>query len=599
MKQRRCVLEHGTFFLDKTYFLTQLRPPPPVPPACSQLLGFRLQRQTVAFTNRAGSALSASSRPPALPMDGLEEGLLALRPFHFNETNASFMYPEKGWGAEASASVSPSLPLPETLSSFFEQGETRDGAAARGSHNTNENAPAPALASVSPPLLSPAPSTTFANGGRDDDGGGGGGFRRSRVDGIAESAVAAEGAAVAALPLASPVSIFATDQEEEQEAEEESSRWQASVGVDDVVDAAAGGSGDGSGGGGRGNGGGVGGEESMTARGRAAASANRDGEYFHRDNNRATSSRSRRRASIGWSRGRSASRGSKSRSRSRSPSWSRSRSPSPCGRASPPTMWGGNPISPCLWEGGQGINDFLDGEGFGGDSYSGGVGGSKEYEEDGGREDGGAVPSVSGYFRTADGRSLFAETLGAMGTANGKGPYCKNRWEGGKGGLLGDEAVGISCGKDGERDGRLGLGLGLEARLRRGRIDARSRDDKRREETMSAQTRVKRLQDEVSAYATTVKGVLRRKSVLPPPPQPPPRDMCMVLRRGIGGSYLRRIIEIYIFLFICIYSRALSKTRDIDLEISLSRLSLFLCLSLSLNIYIAHTKGKGKKRATK
>lgn len=101
-------------------------------------------------------------------------------------------------------------------------------------------------------------------------------------------------------------------------------------------------------------------------------------------------------------------------------------------------------------------------------------------------------------FRTADGRSLFAETLGVTENAR---VYSGGLWRGGRSrrreeGVLGDEACGSLIRK---RPGSKRLGLGLSARLRRGRIDVRSRDEKRMEEILSARGRIKRLEDEVGA----------------------------------------------------------------------------------------------------
>lgn len=152
-------------------------------------------------------------------------------------------------------------------------------------------------------------------------------------------------------------------------------------------------------------------------------------------------------------------------------------------------------------------------------------------------------------FRTSDGRSLFSETLGTLGN---RGIYTKGFWspssqsnvgngstecggdhiesvkrrnetllgderkrrrEGSEGGGLygcGNDQHCGNCGGGGGGNvsgpifapsatvGGTGKGLGLAARLRRNRIDGRSRDEKRREEAMFTGRKIRRLADEVT-----------------------------------------------------------------------------------------------------
>lgn len=108
------------------------------------------------------------------------------------------------------------------------------------------------------------------------------------------------------------------------------------------------------------------------------------------------------------------------------------------------------------------------------------------------------------FFRTADGRSLFAESLSGTG---GKAERVCHAIQWGEDGdsddqgrhrrrgflcLLGEE--GRRASERGSPDGRR---LGVAARRRRARIDTRSRDGKRRAEMMFAREKIKRLEEEV------------------------------------------------------------------------------------------------------
>lgn len=178
------------------------------------------------------------------------------------------------------------------------------------------------------------------------------------------------------------------------------------------------------------------------------------------------------------------------RARSRCSSRSPSGSPGGCWKPSA-TTWGGGVITPCSWDGWAGDDTKeLEERAQEGGGYS-----SQAFvDRESNREAASSMMEFSAteFFRTADGRSLFAETLSTPG---GKGLYSKRqsngRGGGNKMGLLGDEKCAVPR-TDGAK------ALGLEARLRRRRIDARSRDDKRREEVQVARGRVKRLENEVT-----------------------------------------------------------------------------------------------------
>lgn len=115
------------------------------------------------------------------------------------------------------------------------------------------------------------------------------------------------------------------------------------------------------------------------------------------------------------------------------------------------------------------------------------------------------LDTASEFFRTADGRSLFAESLGNLSSDDSiKRVRREIRWgEGGAGGRRGGRHRGFLCllGEEGcspsERGAAEAKRLGVAARHRRARIDARSRDGKRRAETLVAREKIKRLEEEV------------------------------------------------------------------------------------------------------
>lgn len=227
----------------------------------------------------------------------------------------------------------------------------------------------------------------------------------------------------------------------------------------------------------------------------------------------------------GWVRGRSSissSSGAKSR---RLGAGGGGRSPTPAAAgywAPPPIRWGGTPIkSAAFWgswgEGSDAVAHARQ-EGVGtsngprsrrsiqspvGEQISE-LGGQEEPQEDDNRRD---FDNFSEFFRTADGRSLFAESLGSSSNdCSIKRIRRKIRWEEGSDSdrrdgsrrgflcLLGEEGCSPS-----ERGAAEAKRLGVAARCRRTRIDARSRDGKRRAETMLARGKIKRLEEEVGA----------------------------------------------------------------------------------------------------
>lgn len=194
----------------------------------------------------------------------------------------------------------------------------------------------------------------------------------------------------------------------------------------------------------------------------------------------------------------------------------------------PPTRWGGTPIKSAAFWGswGEGSNadvahagqkgvDTSDGprsrsstrSPFG-DYCGGGLGGQAsewgELEESqGGSREG--LDAASEFFRTADGRSLFAESLGSLsGDGSAKRARREIRWgEGGDSDRRGGDRLGFLCllGEESccpsERGADKAKRLGVASRHRRARIDARSRDGKRRAETLLAREKIKRLEEEV------------------------------------------------------------------------------------------------------
>jgi len=199
----------------------------------------------------------------------------------------------------------------------------------------------------------------------------------------------------------------------------------------------------------------------------------------------------------------------------------------------PPTRWGGTPIkSPEFWEGwgesggvaghagpgsarvgtgdscesrgGRQFPSKGDRSGLVVDWYGDGEEEECEHderednEED---EDEGDFEPICEFFRTADGRSLFAEGVGSTrgGCGGNKRTRREIRW--GEDGS--DRGRGLLCllGEEGRPASKRGSPeakrLGVAARRRRTRIDARSRDGKRRAETLLARETIKRLEDEV------------------------------------------------------------------------------------------------------
>lgn len=97
------------------------------------------------------------------------------------------------------------------------------------------------------------------------------------------------------------------------------------------------------------------------------------------------------------------------------------------------------------------------------------------------------------YFRTADGRSLFAESLA---TAVERSCCGSNRVVHSADSHAGGFDLSSTLGATGLFGG-VGVGLGLEARQRRARIDSRHRDRKRKQESYIAKMKAERTNDEV------------------------------------------------------------------------------------------------------
>ncbi|CAM9293543.1 unnamed protein product [Ectocarpus sp. 6 AP-2014] len=224
----------------------------------------------------------------------------------------------------------------------------------------------------------------------------------------------------------------------------------------------------------------------------------------------------------GWVRSRSFSRGGGRRGRSGTPTTPRTAVG--CW-APPPTRWGGTPIrSPLFW--GEGSTAAHMGGGKEGDGcadtgcdrrsrvlpldfHNGGElerGGKEEGTDAEGR---GFEIKDAEFFRTADGRSLFAESLSGTG---GKAERVSHAIQWGEDGdsdeqgrhrrrgflcLLGEE--GCRASERGSPDGRR---LGVAARRRRARIDTRSRDGKRRAEMMFTREKIRRLEEECISRRT-------------------------------------------------------------------------------------------------
>lgn len=193
----------------------------------------------------------------------------------------------------------------------------------------------------------------------------------------------------------------------------------------------------------------------------------------------------------------------------------------------PPTRWGGTSIrSPLFW-GGEGSTAAHMGGGKEGDGCvdtgcgrrSRGSpldfhdGGEPEWEgkEEGAdtQEPGFEIKDIE-FFRTADGRSLFAESLSGAEIGGGKAERLCHAIEWGEDGDSDDQGRhrrGFLCllGEEGRCDSERGSPddgrrLGVAARRRRARIDTRSRDGKRRAEMMFARDKIKRLEEEVNLF---------------------------------------------------------------------------------------------------
>ncbi|CAN0114850.1 unnamed protein product, partial [Ectocarpus sp. 12 AP-2014] len=227
----------------------------------------------------------------------------------------------------------------------------------------------------------------------------------------------------------------------------------------------------------------------------------------------------------GWVRSRSFSRGGGRRGHSGTPTTPRTAAG--CW-VPPPTRWGGTPIrSPLYFLGGESstvaahMSGGKEGDGYVDTGYDRR---SREFPLDfhngaelewGGKEEGmdaegrGFEIKDAEFFRTADGRSLFAESLSGTG---GKAERVGHAIQWGEDGDSDDQRChrrrGFLCllGEEGrrasERGSPDGRRLGVAARRRRARIDTRSRDGKRRAEMMLAREKIKRLEQECISRRT-------------------------------------------------------------------------------------------------
>ncbi|CAN0104796.1 unnamed protein product [Ectocarpus sp. 12 AP-2014] len=226
----------------------------------------------------------------------------------------------------------------------------------------------------------------------------------------------------------------------------------------------------------------------------------------------------------GWVRRRSFSRGEGRRGRSGTPTTPRTAAG--CW-VPPPTRWGGTPIrSPLYFLGGESstaaahMSGGKEGDGCVDTGYDRRSRGlpldfhNRAELEWGGKEEGmdaegpGFEIKNAEFFRTADGRSLFAESLSGTG-GKAKRVCHAIRW--GEDGDSDDQGChrrrGFLCllgeeGRASERGSPDGRRLGVAARRRRARIDTRSRDGKRRAEMMFAREKIKRLEEECISRRT-------------------------------------------------------------------------------------------------
>eukprot|EP00903_Cladosiphon_okamuranus_P016605 g15318.t1 len=448
--------------------LPAIPPPHPASPKKARTANVRAAAwlallKTVTFVEKSSAAMRATATS-AIPLDGLEDGLLALRPFRFGD----FVDDGDGLVSSVSSSSSTRLSSAPSSCSFSDTEQSEDGggyddAGGPGSHD--------------------APQSSV--GARERRGGKG---ACSIEREIKESPPAmAPGDTPVTSPAASPP-------EAQHGTAATAARPDAS-----------------------------GGYAPPSSPGLRSRDKPRLGSRVARGNRR-----------NGWVRGGAihySSRGPKGR-RSGSGQGVRSPTPTPSGRwAPPPTHWGGTPIKSAAFWGswGEASAAVAHARQEGEDDPSGGPhsgrniqspfvddgrGGFGEHVSGWGEEEGqgdeNGLDAVSEFFRTADGRSLFAESLdNTSGDGSIKRVRREIRWgEEGDNGPRDGRHRGFLCllGEEGcppsERGAEEARRLGVAARQRRSRIDARSRDGKRRAEKLVAREKIKRLEEECISRRT-------------------------------------------------------------------------------------------------
>lgn len=432
---------------------------------------FSARRQTVAFVDKSSATLRATS---AIPLDGLEAGLLALQPFRFGDCvddsdHLSFFSSSSSPALPSSASSAASTSsLPDSEES---EGGGRHGDDEAGADDGDDNV-----------------EDAGRRGSSHEAGQSSDGAREGRAE---KTARRNDGGNKEDAPFSPPASLPEAPQK--------------------AVAAAA-------------RPGTSGGSPALPSPGRR-----------RRDEPRMGSPAARRH---GWVRGRSGISSSRRARNCRSGSGGGGRSPTSSASGCwvpPPTRWGGTPIkSGAFWgswgEGSaavahakqEGANARDDGDPRSGSSMQspfgdddddgrGGTGGDQEsqwdeQEEPREEEEDSSRGGVE-FFRTADGRSLFAESLGNLSSDDSiqHGARREVQWGEvfGSGRRRPGKHRGFLCllGEEGCRPSERGAAeakrLGVAARHRRARIDARSRDGKRMAETLVARKTIKRLEEEV------------------------------------------------------------------------------------------------------
>ena len=433
----------------------------------------------MAFVDKSSATLRATS---AIPLDGLEDGLLALQPFRFGGPGVDDSSDRSSILCSSLSPRSSSASSTASASSLPHSQESEDG----GRHGGDEA-----------DAVGEGNAEDSGARGRHDAGGGSDGAREGRADENVR-------------------------RNNERESDEDSPDWPpASPAETPPKDAGA----------------------AAARPGTSGSPALPSPDRRSRGEPRTGSPAARRH---GWVRGRPSilsSRGARNR-RSGSRGGGRSSTPTAPGCwVPPPTRWGGTPIkSATFWEswgeGSTAVGHARQGEAAGGcdggprsrgsmqSTFMGGdgrIGGEQESERDEeeepqGEDGGGGFETTGEFFRTADGRSLFAESLGNLSSGDSakRGARREIQWGevlgGGSGRRGPGQPRGFLCllGEEGCRPSERGAAeakrLGVAARHRRARIDARSRDGKRRAETLAAREKMKRLEEEVGVRKIGIHG---------------------------------------------------------------------------------------------